>query len=174
MAESLGAHDDLKQVLDTARGLVDQEFQITQRLDDKARNQASLAGAWFAVVQVAAGFALGVRDLHWVWLAAIIAAAVLAAFGLAALLFVSRTVWAIRDEQEVVPSALDSMMREADEPDADVVRSLVRQAQWTLASRRKNNHDRAEALKTAEWIWLAALGMGLVELLLSFLARALG
>ena len=59
--------DDLKAVMEVARGQIEQEFRISERLDNKARNQVALAGTWYALAQVIAGLAFRMQPASSLW-----------------------------------------------------------------------------------------------------------
>ena len=57
--QSEATSQNLAHVLDTARATLDGEFARANRLDEKARGQATLAGSWFAVTQAVSAIATG-------------------------------------------------------------------------------------------------------------------
>lgn len=167
-------HEDLKHIANAAQAAIAQEFQITERLEGKARNQVSVAGAWFAVAQAVSGVALGVAALGKGW---VVALGILAAIGAGTLIWLiiaSRGVWRLYEEKEIGSKALDELLGMAHDPNTEVLEVLVRQSAWTLDTRRDNNRARAKAFERAQRIWFFALAIPLAQVLLAFLARAIG
>lgn len=165
---------DLTQVVDVSRAALEQEFQISERLDAKARGQVTLAGQWYAVVQAVAAVAFAARGVDREWLFAVSATAVLGGLALAGAVTLSWRVWRLHDEDAVSPKGLLEMKAEATRDDGEVLELLVTHYASKLQSRRETNRSRSDALKCAERLWFVAMGLPLVELVLALCARLFG
>jgi hypothetical protein len=168
--------EEMKLVVDAARAAVAQEFQIAERLDAKARNQMTVAGAWYAVVQTFAGITLRVlidSPDHHRWLFALIVAfaAVAGACLIVAMLY-SYGVWRLHQESEITHEGLGEMLDVARDPTDELGEKLVAHYQSILALRRLNNKKRAERFKHSVPWWIAALSLSLGELVLALFALA--
>lgn len=163
---------DLKPVVDAARAALELENQRAERLDSKARNQMTLAGSWFAVVQAVAAVALRSKTpLGWV-----IAIGVLAAFGGVALVLAMRQsaqVWKLRPQPAVTQETLEDMTLSAQQEPETFEEKLVLEYRHLLGHVQQENANRADALDAATTWWWATLGFGLVELAVALLARIL-
>ena len=171
----VGEVRDLSMVVETARAAVEQEFQIAERLDSKARNQMAVSGTWYAVVSAIAGLALraqldsGANNLLF---AAIVVTAGAGAVCLIVALFFSYGVWRLRTETEVTHEGLSEMLADARDPSVDVAEKLVEHYRALLAHRRANNKERSAAFaRSVDW-WIAAVVLALIELVLALAALA--
>jgi hypothetical protein len=161
---------NLAHVLDTARGTLDSEFRRANRFDEKARGQATLAGAWFAVTQAVTASALG-PDTPKGW---IIALACGLAFQAAALFMLLRhiaDVWRLRDRDEVGPETLEAMRESVTEPVADFAAKATDFYVGVLREAQEANEDRADAFNRASSWWGPVLIVGLVEIAVALLSR---
>lgn len=99
MAEDIHAEqvvrrdNDPGQVIESARSMVGEQFQIAERLDRKARYQAATAGAFFAVVQAVAINAITSAGLSKGWIATLASAAVPAGLMTVAALLAAADAW---------------------------------------------------------------------------------
>lgn len=172
---------DLKPVIDAATSALELENQRADRLDSKARNEMTLAGSWFAVVQAVAAVALGSaavlgRNVHeaqtpvgWV-----IAIAVTAAFGGLALFGAMRQstqVWKLRDQPAVTQETLEDMTQARRSDPEHFEEQLIVEYRHLLGYAQKNNETRANALDAVTRWWWATMGLGLLELILALIAR---
>lgn len=155
--------EGLPEVLNTARAAVDQEFQIAERLDAKARSLVTLGGQWFAIAQAVSAVAYSTRDAHGWMLWALGGTALAGGVALGALFFFAWRVWSIRDEEAVSPAGLLEMERTASE-DPEALKLLVRHYASILQDRRKPNKDRADALSVAQVVWFFAMALPFVQL----------
>jgi uncharacterized protein YneF (UPF0154 family) len=155
---------DLTEVLRLARAAMDQEFEVTDRLDRKARGQLTLAGQWFAIVQAVSGIAWAASKAEQWLLICIGAIALLGGVLLGVMFTLSANVWKIRDEPAVSPKALLAMTAMADDPEKDLQQAMVQHYASMLQDRRRNNAERADALHKSERFWRAVMVVPLVEL----------
>lgn len=169
------ANGDIKLVLDAARAAVQQEFQIAERLDSKARNQLTVAGTWYALVTGLAGIALKM----WIdtssgsgLVAFIIVFAGAGAVCLIVALVYSYRVWRLRVEPDIHPDGIAEMLADVHDPGVDVAERLVEHYRALLAMRRASNKIRSTNFKASVKWWLLALGFGLAELVTSLAAIA--
>lgn len=165
---------DLAEVVQVGRDALTQEFQISERLDAKARGHVTLAGQWFAVVQAVAAVAFAARGIDDGWLLAVAATAAAGGIALATTVVLSWRVWRIRDEEAVSPKGLLEMKEEAEREESEALEPLVRHYASKLQSRRGTNRTRADALAWAERVWFVAMALPLVELVLALYARLFG
>jgi uncharacterized integral membrane protein len=171
-----GQHDDdMNLVVEAARSAVAQEFNIAERLDAKARNQMTIAGAWYALVTAVAGVALRAQidagGDDWLVAAIVVFAAAAGGCLIAAMLF-SYRVWRLHHEPEVAPDGLLEMTVDAQDPDVDVAEQLVQHYRALLARRRANNKKRAASFQRSVTWWTASLVFALLELLAALIALA--
>jgi hypothetical protein len=178
--ERVGAAPDVQpggtaEIAEAARSAIAQEFQVSERLDAKARNQVAVGGAWYALVQAIASIAIkqyldngGDTDLF----AVLIIVAGAAAFALAVSIFFSYGVWKLRDEQEITHESLEEMAASARDPAVDLLQQFVQHYGFILWSRRKNNKQRAESLMVATRWWIGSIVIGLAELVVALAVLA--
>ncbi len=163
--------DDLKQVLDTARAALDQEFARAERYDSKARDRATLAGSWYAVVQAATALSLTEHTATG-WVIAIASEALVGAFALVMVLYGMTQVAKLRTRPTVSDETLEAMKLAAlghDEEfgvkSIDLYRNLLFHAQ-------ELNDERAAALDSGQIWWWAVVLVGIAQLLTALLSRA--
>ena len=162
--------EDLSEVLTAARAALDQEFQVSERLDAKARGLATQAGQWFAVAQAVSAIAYSTKDAKDWMLYSVAGTALAGAVALGVTFFFCWRVWKVRDEPAVHPRGLQQM-RAAALADAEAGSKLVDHYASHLADRRKTNKQRADALETAQWLWFFAVALPLVQLGLALATR---
>lgn len=163
----------LTEVVNVARGAVEQEFQISERLDAKARGQVTLAGQWFAVVQAVSAVAFAVKGASEGLLWAVGVSAVLGAGLLARTFICSSRVWKVRPEGAVHPQGLLDLEARALANEADGLSVMVHHYAAILQDRRLANKTRADALEASQMWWFLAMGVPLVQLILALAARLL-
>ena len=88
----------LPEVVSAARAAVEQEFQISERLDSKARGLVVLAGQWFAVAQAVSAVAYSTKNPHDWMLYTVAGLAAAGAVALGATFVFAWKVWRVRDE----------------------------------------------------------------------------
>jgi hypothetical protein len=161
--------DDLKAVLDVSRAQILQEFQISERLDNKARNQVALAGTWYALAQAVAGIALRTHGGTSAWSVLIVVLAAFAGATLAITMIYSYRVWRLRPENDFTPDALRQMLSDAEE-NRSVIEGIVRTYANTLSTRRENNAARDAAFTTSTNWWMISVGLTLSEIFIALAA----
>jgi hypothetical protein len=153
----------LSEVLHTARAAVEQEFQISERLDSKARALITLAGQWFAVAQAVSAVAFTTTKPHDWMLWTVGGTALAGGIVLGLLFFFCWRVWRIRDEEAVSPRGL-LQMHSAAVRDRNAVKLLVEHYAAMLRDRRATNKSRADALAVAQGWWFVAMALPFVQL----------
>jgi hypothetical protein len=162
----------LDKVLEVAEGAIAEQFQISERLDSKARGQLTIAGAWFAVVQTVARSAFDIRGLDDRWITWIIITAAAGGAALIATMVLSSRVWRLRTESGIAPNGLIQMANDARRGAAD--EKLLLHYVDTLDRRFRNNDTRAKWMKWAQRVWYLAMLFPLAELAIAFAAQARG
>lgn len=165
-------------LLSAATSVIDEEFKRSERLDSKSRNQISIVGALFAVVQaVVVGLLNGTLEparghatsSFVVWLGV---AAVAAAIALAVAIAVSYQSWRLRDDPALGLNTIRQYSDAARSGNPAVGAKLIEGYTQIAEGRRANNEERAEALDRAAVACAVATAFGLVELILAFVAAA--
>lgn len=164
---------DYGPVIDVARQAIDQQFVISERLDNKARGLVATGGAWFAVVQAVATGAFDIGGLDRTWKLLMVVAAGLGAGLLIATTALCARVWSTRTETDIAPQGLISMRNDI-ASGGDVVTDLIRHYAHILNTRAENNAQRAGHYKVAQRLWYGAMLFPLAELAVAFLAELLG
>ena len=181
MTNESPASQNLPIVLDEARAAVEAEWQLANRLDEKARGQATLAGAWFAVTQAIVAAAVVGAHLHKGWVYGLAAGLALQAVCLVRLLAASAKVWTLRTERGVGVESLRAMQADANADPVAFASKAVDFYATILGEARKANVERANAFddglgnksySSAIFWWWRVLGFGLVEIALALLAQA--
>jgi hypothetical protein len=170
-----GGHPESSRLIaEAAKAAVDQEFELTNRLDSKARNHMAIAAGWFGAVQAVTASSLAATglDRNWVWAGGLLI--VLGGAALCLAMWMSYQVWRLRIEKAVAPSELTTMLDLAERPDVDIQRRLAEYYIALLEHRRTSNAKRREALKKSLWWWGAALVIPFVQLILAMAARLYG
>ncbi len=175
-----GASDDLKHVLDTARDALDHEFRRAERLDAKARGQATLAGSWFTVALTASALVFRSSNVP-AWLVfTLVACLLLGGLSLALLLHASSRVWRLQTRDDVTPATLDAMEESAGRGDPEFARNMIKTYRAILDGAQRANAARAKALEPPEgrfWspavFWWGVLLFGVVEVVVALLSRVL-
>lgn len=165
--------EDLNQVVEAARAALDQEFQRAERYDAKARNQMTLAGSWFAVVQAVAAVTLR-GDASTAWVGAIAASAAVAGVALFIAMRLSAKVWKLRLEPAVNQETLEDMLSAAEREPETFGQNLVRLYRHLLGKAQEVNESRATAFDGSTVAWWWALGLAFAELALALLSQIFG
>ncbi len=191
-----GARNDegkqLAVLLETARGLVAEEFQRSERLDAKARHQLTVVGALFAVVMATTAGVLNAllsvgtgsnRGVLAVLLEGPSTAAVapwvyptLGAFALASIVFLlfallaSARVWRTREMDALDPATIKEYVAYAERANLGVSKRLIDAYADILADRREKNNQRKDHLKTASVLVVIAGVASLAQLAAVFIA----
>jgi hypothetical protein len=162
--------ENLARVLDISRATLDAEFQRANRWDEKARGQATLAGAWLAVTQAVAAVALGSGAASgWVLVAA--AGLVLQAGALVEVFTKSAVVWRPRERGEFGREALEELEGRMTQPAADMTAELLAFYKNVLDGAQIANEERGKSFEKAMWWWWWVLGIGIVELGIALISR---
>lgn len=162
--------EDINYVLDVAREALSHEFEVSERLDAKARGQMTLAGAWFAIVQAVAGIALRDGAISDAWGAAVVGTAVLAAIALGWAFYRHYAVWKLRDETGFNADALHAFGEWAADNETNLGSTLIGYYEQILSERQGRNRERVAEFDKAVPAWFFALGLTLVELMVALLA----
>jgi hypothetical protein len=161
----------LREVIEVARTAVAQEFEIAERLGNKARSQVTLAGQWFAVVQAVSGIAY-VKSVHGWKLFAVGGLAVAGGIALVVTFALAREVWKRREHQEVSPRGLIDMGEQAKRlDDVEFLERIIVHLASVLQSQRAANKERNDALDRAEKAWFVAMALPLAQLGFALAAR---
>ena len=160
----------LAEVIAVARAAVEQEFQITERLDAKARGQVTLAGQWFAIAQAVSAVAFAAKGGEGLLLWLVAATAVIGG-GVLVIVFVkSAQVWRLREEKALSPQGI-LQLRDKALADESPLEATTRHYASTLQKRRATNVDRRTALECAETWWYAGMAFPLVQIILALAVR---
>ena len=166
----------LRLVVETARQAIEQDFQIAERLDAKARGQVTISATWVAAVQAFAAIAINAAiandNTHTWWFAGIIGLAFLQGVFFGTALFYCTRVWRLRDVDEISQQGLKQMRDTAlADPDA-LATSLIEHYRAIMAQRRAANEKRVTNLKTSVLPWAIGMALGFCEVLttLAFLS----
>jgi hypothetical protein len=160
--------ENLAHTLDIARGTLDSEFARANRLDEKARGQATLAGSWFAVTQAVAAIAAGPgAERGWLIVLSIVLG--LQAISLFVLMVFAGKVWKQRERKEVGKEMLEKMKDSASAP--DFMERTVNFFTGTLDEARAANKARGEDFKWAYRWWWPVLVLGIVEISAALVSR---
>jgi len=166
---------DLKPVLDVARAAIEQEFNITQRLEDKARNNTAALAGLFAIAQAVGSLILRLTAKPLVgawWYVAIGSCAAITATAIVAAFYRSR-VTALQSEEDVTPGGLTMLVEQSKQkPEFNISEELVYHYAELLKTRRTNNGARASAYEAAKTMWAIGFFAGLAELFVVFAATA--
>ncbi len=168
----------LSVLLTSATSLIDEEFKRSERLDAKSRNQVTIVGTFFAVVQaVVVGLingSLGATEKDPAssfvpWLAGVGAVAALA---LAVAVALSYRAWKLHDDPALSPKTIDDYRDAARAGNPAVGVKLVKAYSDIAKGRRANNETRAKSLEAAAIACAVAMGFIFAELVLAFVAVA--
>jgi hypothetical protein len=188
-------NDEGKQLavlLETARALVAEEFQRSERLDAKARHQLTVVGALFAVVMATTAGVLNAllsvgagshRGVLGVLLDGSVTATVapwvyptLGAFALASIvcllfaLLASARVWRTREQDALDPATIKEYVAYAERANLGVSKRLIEAYADILADRREKNKQRKDHLRTASFLAVLAGVASLALLAAVFIA----
>jgi hypothetical protein len=162
--------DSIKYVLDAARSEVDQAFAISERLDNKVRNQISLAAGFFAVAQAVAGWTVG-AGLERAWLITVVIAALGSAVALIAAVRKCFEAWQLESEKALSHERLRTLGEDAYRHDPKVAAALVGLYVRLLETRRAGNEQRVARVKDAAQYSILAMSIAAIELVLTLAAR---
>jgi hypothetical protein len=162
---------DLGHVIELAQAAVDQQFQIAERLDNKARGQLAVVGTWFALVQTVAGLTAAIGKAGNGWLFAIVSLAVVGGVLIALTMFYSSKALGLKQEEEIDPDALLTLKNWAFEPNRNIDVELLLHLKALLDTRMNQNQLRAKAIDATQQFWLAAVVVTFLELIVALFAK---
>lgn len=176
---------NLAHVLDAARAAIDAESALADRLDEKARGQATLAGSWFAVTQAIAAVSLTAHT-HKGWVYGLIAGLFFQAVALWLLLRASAAVWRLRTEQDIGTASLRAMEGDVGLPAPAFASKAIDFYCRILTPAREANAKRADAFdaenkkgsrrayfRSASFWWWPVLVLRLLEIAAALLSRVI-
>jgi hypothetical protein len=165
-------------LMSAAKDVIDEEFKRSERLDAKSRNQVSVTGAFFAVVQAGVIGLVngGLRDASTGHVSAFVPWLAIAGgvAGVAMILAValSYAAWRLRDDNALGMATIRQYIEPARAGNPGVGVHLVTAYAKIADDRRHVNRIRADALDRAAIACGAALGFVGIELSLAFVALA--
>lgn len=165
----------LSLLLDAAQAIISEEFKRSERLDAKSRNQITVVGSFFAVVQaIVVGLLNGAlkptgssASDFVPWLAVTGGAAAIA---MIVALAVSYRAWKLRDDPALGIDTISNYLDAARDGNPAVGVHLVNGLVQIARGRRSANTSRADALENAAIACGVALALTGVELILAFVA----
>ena len=166
-----GVPETTKLVISAAESSLSWEYQYTDRLEGKARQQATMAGAWFAVVQASAAAIIASGKPSGSWVLVLCIAAIIAAGCLIQSYQRISAVWKPLDEILIQPPELVTLEQDAEEDPRQMAHELIVLYANMLQQRRENTRLRSAALIASERWWWAALTAAFIELGVTFAAR---
>jgi hypothetical protein len=169
----MAVHLGLQSILEVTRGALNQEFQITDRLETRARHLTTLGGAWFAVSQVVAATSLDPAGASHGWALAVGATGLVAAVSLAWLFAAARRVWRVQRVPATSANAVQAMIVDGERDEESLLRNLINQDVYLLGERRRENAQRGNALQLAESLFGLLSLAALAEIVVAVTARML-
>ncbi|HEU5062435.1 MAG TPA: hypothetical protein VFT79_04680 [Solirubrobacterales bacterium] len=166
------ASGELGQTIDSARAMVDEQFQIAERLDRKARYQAATSGAFFAVVQAIAINAISNAGLSAGWIATLAALALPAAFLTIGSLVAASSAWKTQMERDLPLADLRDLIDRIQRGDEFALRELAHHYVNLAEERREGNKQRVAKVGKAAAAALMAISLTGLELVLIFVSLA--
>jgi hypothetical protein len=176
-----GSSQNIAHILDAARAAIDAEFRRAERLDAKARGQATLAGSWFAVTQAIAATSLTAHT-HKGWVYGLVGGLLLQAVALCLLLRASATVWRLKTREDLGVNSLRAMKDDMNRPESEFAAEAIDFYAGILEEAKAANAERADAFDaesgkarfaSAMFWWWPVLVIGLLEIAASLLSRVL-
>jgi hypothetical protein len=173
-----GEATQLSILLDAATAIIDEEFKRSERLDSKARNLITVAGAFYAVVQavviglvnetLGGGFLKDASSfVPWLMLAAGLATA-----GMLAALGWTYNAWRLRGDEALRVKTIRDYRDAAYAGNPAVGAKLVDAYAKIADDRRQVNAERAAAVDAAAVACGIAMALIGIELVLAFVAVA--
>ena len=160
-------------VVDAAKATLEQEFQLSQRLDSKIQYQLAVATGWFGAAQLAAVGLLADGDVDDGWLAATTTLALGTLFLLAVAAFRAFGAWKLRDDIALSPDQLRGWIDRTYARDPQAAGELGKAYARVLEERRSNNDKRVTAVEKTFFWCAVAVGLAAVELVVALAARIL-
>jgi hypothetical protein len=181
MTNKSPASQNLPIVLDASRAAIEAESQLADRLDEKARGQATLAGAWFTITQAIVAATVIGAHLEKGWIYGLAVGLALQAVCLVRLFSASARVWTLRTERGVGVPSLRAMQADQNADPVAFISKAVDLNAEILGAARQANEERADAFDdgkgnesytSAMFWWWRVLSVGLVEIAVALLAQA--
>jgi hypothetical protein len=167
-----GADVQLDRMLATARHMLDEEFKIAERVDQKARAQITAAGAFFAVVQAVAGAVLASSTVDDTLAAALVGLGIAAVLSTTVALVRTGNAARLFTEKALPLSKLrENYLPHAAQGNPMIGRHLVDYTLGLVDERRLVNDERAEAFENASTWCLLSVLFSAVEMILAFVIR---
>lgn len=161
---------NLAHTLDVARATLDKEFLRANRLDEKARGQATLAGSWFAITQTVAAIAVGTHAAKG-WIIAVVVCLGIQAVALVVVLRWMFDVWKQRDRNEVGIETLGALKDRIANPVDVFASEMIDTYASILDEAQQANEERGKSFGYASDWWWIVLGTGLAEIAAALIAR---
>ncbi|HEY2768007.1 MAG TPA: hypothetical protein VGI76_07090 [Solirubrobacteraceae bacterium] len=168
--QSGATSQNLAHVLDIARGTLDSEFQRANRLDEKARGQATLAGSWFAVTQAVAAIAISTNAAKG-WIIGLVVGLAIQAIALVVNLAYAADVWRLREREEVGRETLEALKKRVAEPVGAFAGDMIDFYTRILDEAQLANESRGKSFEKASRWWWPVLVIGLAEIAAALLSR---
>jgi hypothetical protein len=166
----MDAGKDLELAITVLRGLIEEQFRIAERLDQKSRQAFTLAAAFFAVVQAVTFGAFAQSDVSSTERLLLLGSALVAGCALAATAHRLANAEEPREEENIHPERIAEWWEQADD-EQHVARHLFVELVRVAKARAQNNlareQLRARTATVARWAMLLTS----LELLLALSAR---
>jgi len=159
-------------VLDSIRADVDEQFKISERLDSKARNLIAIVGAFFTVVQTLSKDAFLSAAATTDERLTIGGLGIVAAFMIVAAIIMTAKAWQLVKEGLMPAKHFQRIVDETYEGSTRGPRDLAALYIQVLAVRRASNATRADRLRTASGLCLAATLVALVQFVVAMIVQA--
>jgi hypothetical protein len=163
---------ELGQAIESARSMVDEQFQIAERLDRKARYQAATSGTFFAVAQAIAINAISGANLSTGWIATLAAFALPSAFLTIGSLVAASHAWKTQIEKDLPVADLRDLIDRMQRGDEFAMRELAHHYVNLAEERRAGNKDRVKRVGKASSAVLLSVSLTGLELVLIFVSLA--
>lgn len=172
-SEIEGATDgQLGQIIESARAMVAEQFQIAERYDRKARYQAASAGAFFAVVQAIVINAITRTDLSSSWKVTLATFAVPAALLTVGAFIAAADAWRTQKEKDLPIPDLRELVESISRGDEHALRTLAGHCLNLAEARKAANKQRLSRVKKVAATALLSIILTGIELVLIFVALA--
>lgn len=158
------------EIVETARSMLAEQFQIAERLDRKARYQVATSGAFFAVVQALAVNAIVNGQLSSNWATGIAALAAVAGLLAVGGLIATSHAWRTVEERDLPLADLRDLTDRIQRGDEFAVRDLAHHYLNLVEERREQNADRERDVGRAVGAVQLALVISGIELVSIFVA----
>lgn len=162
----------LGQIIDSARAMVAEQFQIAERYDRKARYQAASAGAFFAVVQAIAINAITRTDLSSTWKGTLATLAVPSALLTVGAFIMAAESWKTQKERDLPIPDLRELVESISRGDEHALRTLAGHYLNLAELRKAANKQRLSRIKKVAAAALLSIILTGIELVLIFVALA--